>query len=53
MSSTRFNAHFDMYHSVPLHLFKDVGVVVVSLTGIQNAMKCPFVVSRSCIHKGS
>jgi hypothetical protein len=38
MSSMRFNASLDTYHHGLLHLFKDVGVVVDSLAGINNAM---------------
>jgi hypothetical protein len=53
MSSMRFNALLDMSHHGPPHPFKDAGVVADSLTGIHNAVvKCLFVVSRRCIHKG-
>jgi hypothetical protein len=51
MSSMRFNARLDMSHHGTPHLFRDGGVVADSLTIIHNAM-CPFVVNRSCIHKG-
>jgi hypothetical protein len=47
----RFNARFDMYHPVPLHLFMDAGVVADSLIGVQNMLKCLFVINRGCIHK--
>jgi hypothetical protein len=53
MFSMKFNARLDMSHLGPPNPFKDVGVVADSLTGIHNAMvKYPFVVNRSCIHKG-
>jgi hypothetical protein len=47
MSSMRFNARLDTSHHGPPHLFKDAGVVSDSLT-----VKCLFVVSRCCVHKG-
>jgi hypothetical protein len=51
-SSMSFNARLDTSHHGPPHPFKDTGVVVDSLTGIQNAMvKCLFVVNRSYMHK--
>jgi hypothetical protein len=51
MSSMRSNARLDMsHHGQPY--FRDVGVVVDSLTGIHIAMvKCLFVINGSCIHK--
>jgi hypothetical protein len=45
----RFKARLDTSHHGPPHPFKDAGVVADSLTGIHNAMKCLFVVNRSCI----
>jgi hypothetical protein len=49
----RFNAHLDISHHGPPHLFRDTGVVADSLTGIQNAMvKCLLAVNRSCITQG-
>jgi hypothetical protein len=53
MPSMRCNALLDASHHEPPHPFKDAGVVVDSLTGIHNAMvECPFIVNRSCMHKG-
>lgn len=46
MCITRVNAHFNMSHHGPLHLFKDTIVVVDSLTGIHKVgAKCLFVVN--------
>jgi hypothetical protein len=46
MFSMRFSAHLDKTHHEPPHLFKDAGVIADSLTGIQNAINCFFVVNR-------
>jgi hypothetical protein len=53
MSYTKFNAFLDMSHRGPPHLFKDVGAVADSPTGIHKAMMWRlFVVKNSCINKG-
>jgi hypothetical protein len=50
MSSMKSIARLDKSHHGPS---KDSGAVADNMTGIQNAMtKYPFVVNRSCIHKG-
>jgi hypothetical protein len=45
MSSKRFKACLNTYHGLP-HPFKDAGVVVDSLTSIQNAVVKCFFMSR-------
>jgi hypothetical protein len=46
----RFNARLDTSHHAPTHPFKDARIAATSLTGIHNAMKCLFIVNKSCIH---
>jgi hypothetical protein len=48
MSSMRLNMCLGMSYHGPLNLFKDPGIVVDSLAGIQNVLvKCLQVVNRS------